>query len=62
MNILLKLEYTAFLTLGILAFSQTGYSWWWFAGLFLAPDLSMLGYTLNNKVGAFCYTCFITLA
>ncbi|MCL8537266.1 DUF4260 domain-containing protein [Chryseobacterium gallinarum] len=58
MKFQLQLEYTVFLTLGILAFAQTGYSWWWFAGLFLAPDISMLGYTINNKAGAFCYNLF----
>jgi len=58
MKIQLKLEYAAFLLLGIYAFAQTGYSWWWFAGLFLAPDISMLGYIINNKVGAFFYNLF----
>ncbi|WP_330745583.1 DUF4260 domain-containing protein [Chryseobacterium sp. CP-77] len=58
MKIQLKLEYAAFLLLGIYAFAQTGYSWWWFAGLFLAPDISMLGYTMNNKAGAFFYNLF----
>ncbi|WP_284463972.1 DUF4260 domain-containing protein [Chryseobacterium sp.] len=58
MKIQLKLEYAAFLLLGIFAFAQTEYSWWWFAALFLAPDISMLGYTINNKVGAFCYNLF----
>ncbi|KMQ69318.1 hypothetical protein ACM39_04320 [Chryseobacterium sp. FH2] len=51
----LKFEYIAFLILGILAFGNTGYSWWWFAGLFFVPDISMLGYIFNNKTGAFCY-------
>lgn len=58
MKIQLQLEYFAFLLLGILAFGQTGLSWWWFAGLFLAPDISMLGYTVNNKTGAFFYNLF----
>ncbi|REC47330.1 DUF4260 domain-containing protein [Chryseobacterium pennipullorum] len=58
MKLQLKFEYIAFLILGILAFARTEYSWWWFAALFLAPDISMLGYTLNNKVGAFCYNLF----
>lgn len=39
----LKPEYAAFSVLGILAFSRTEYSLWWFAAFF-APDLSMLGY------------------
>jgi hypothetical protein len=54
----LKLEYAAFLLLGIYAFAQTECSWWWFAGLFLAPDISMLGYTVNNKIGAVSYNVF----
>ncbi|MCJ7935222.1 MAG: DUF4260 domain-containing protein [Chryseobacterium sp.] len=58
MKIQLQLEYAAFLALGIFAFAQTGYSWWWFVGLFLAPDISMLGYTVNNKLGAFFYNLF----
>lgn len=58
MKIQLNLEYVAFLVLGIVAFAHTEYSWWWFAGFFLAPDISMLGYTVNNKVGAFCYNLF----
>ncbi|GEN65433.1 MULTISPECIES: DUF4260 domain-containing protein [Chryseobacterium] len=58
MKIQLKLENMAFLVLGILAFARTEYSWWWFIGLFLAPDISMLGYAVNNKVGAFFYNLF----
>lgn len=54
----LQLEYITFLVLGILAFKQTGFSWWWFGGLFLVPDISMLGYAVNNKAGAFCYNLF----
>jgi len=30
-------------------------SWLWFAVLFLAPDLSMLGYLRGNRVGAAIY-------
>lgn len=40
------------------AFERTELSWWWFIGLFLAPDISMLGYVINNKTGAFCYNLF----
>ncbi|WP_292009691.1 DUF4260 domain-containing protein [Chryseobacterium sp.] len=54
----LKLEYLAFLILGIFAFIQTGFSFWWLIGLFFAPDISMLGYAVNNKIGAFCYNLF----
>jgi hypothetical protein len=58
MKHLLTLEYAALLLLGIFSFAQTGYSWWWFAGLFFAPDLSMLGYFIGNKAGAFAYNVF----
>ncbi|KMQ60122.1 hypothetical protein ACM46_17950 [Chryseobacterium angstadtii] len=58
MKIQLQLEYFAFLILGIFAFGRTELSWWWFAGLFFAPDISMLGYIINNKVGAFFYNLF----
>ncbi|WP_419868338.1 DUF4260 domain-containing protein [Chryseobacterium sp. CT-SW4] len=54
----LKLEYAAFLILGIWAFMQTQFSWWWLAALFFAPDISMLGYAVNNKMGAFFYNLF----
>jgi len=58
MKIQLQLEYVAFLILGVFAFVHTEFSWWWFVGLFFAPDISMLGYTVNNKVGAFYYNLF----
>ena len=54
----LKLEELAMLLLGIFLFSQLNLSWWWFIGLFLAPDLGMLGYLINTKVGAFTYNLF----
>lgn len=54
----LKLEELAMLLLGTFLFSQLNFSWWWFIGLFLAPDLGMLGYLINTKVGAFTYNLF----
>ena len=54
----LKLEELAMLLLGTFLFSQLNLSWWWFIGLFLAPDLGMLGYLINTKVGAFTYNLF----
>ncbi len=30
-------------------------SWIWFVGLFLVPDLSMLGYVFGPRVGAAAY-------
>lgn len=55
MKNILKIENLALLILGILLFAQTEYSWWWFLGLFFVPDISILGYLLNPKIGAICY-------
>ncbi len=30
-------------------------SWWWWPILFLAPDIGMIGYLINTKVGAWTY-------
>ena len=58
MKILLKLEYVSLFLIGILAFVETGISWWWFAAMFFLPDLSMLGYMAGSKAGAFLYNLF----
>ncbi|PNQ75123.1 DUF4260 domain-containing protein [Hanstruepera neustonica] len=55
MKNLLKLEEFAMFGLGILAFNQLHYPWWWFLVLLLTPDIGMLGYLINSKVGAFTY-------
>lgn len=34
------------------------FSWWLWILLFLSPDISMLGYLVNTKVGAFSYNLF----
>lgn len=31
------------------------YAWWWYWVWFLVPDVSMLGYVVNTKVGAITY-------
>ncbi len=58
MTTLLKLEEWAkfFLAYGL---SLTlGYSWWVFFAWLLVPDLSMLGYLMNSRVGAWVYNLF----
>ena len=39
----------------VVAFVHLHFSWWWLPVLFMAFDVSMLGYVLNNRVGAVCY-------
>ncbi|MFA5952238.1 MAG: DUF4260 domain-containing protein [Hyphomicrobium sp.] len=41
----------------VLAFDTVGGNWWQFALLFLLPDLSMLGYAFNRRIGAAVYNC-----
>jgi len=58
MGLLLKMEELFMLLLGAYLFSLLDYSWWWFLGLLLAPDIGMLGYLIGNKVGAIGYNLF----
>ena len=55
MKTLLKLEEVAQFVLSIVVFSQLPFAWWWFPALILVPDLSMLGYLVNSKIGAYAY-------
>lgn len=52
---LLRAEGLVVLTLVSVLFWRGGYSWILFAVLFLVPDLSMLGYLINSRIGAACY-------
>lgn len=44
--------------LGIYAFNQLDFSWWVFLALILVPDIGMLGYLVNKKIGAITYNVF----
>lgn len=55
MKNLLRLEELLLLGLSLFLFSALDYGWGWYALLFLAPDLSMLGYLVNPRVGAWTY-------
>jgi hypothetical protein len=55
MKQLLQLEELVMFLFSILAFNQLQFDWWWFPALLLLPDLSMIGYLINPKVGAYCY-------
>jgi Domain of unknown function (DUF4260) len=58
MKTLIQLEEAALFGSGIYLFSLLNFEWWWFAALILAPDLSMLGYLVGNKAGAWMYNFF----
>ena len=38
-----------------LYFQPIHIAWWLWLPLFLSPDVSMLGYMVNSRVGAWCY-------
>jgi hypothetical protein len=58
MKTALKFEELAQLVFGIVLFSETNFAWWVFPVLLLTPDIGMLGYLVNNKIGAFTYNIF----
>ena len=55
MNNLLRLEEFLLFGLSLLLLSQLDYAWWLFALLFFAPDLSMIGYLANPRLGSWTY-------
>ncbi|MCH7411611.1 DUF4260 domain-containing protein [Belliella sp. DSM 111904] len=55
---LIKLEEIAQFILSIIIFNQLDFAWWVFLALLLLPDLSMLGYLFNTKIGAIAYNIF----
>ncbi len=57
---LLRLEGLVAAAATAVFYARTGASWWLFAGLWLAPDLSMLGYLAGPCRGARVYNAFHT--
>ncbi|MFV1859291.1 MAG: DUF4260 domain-containing protein [Anaerolineales bacterium] len=55
MRNLLRLEEFALFLLAVYLFTELGYTWWVFLVLFLAPDLSALGYLAGPRIGATTY-------
>ena len=56
MKQLLKAEEAALLGFSILLNNLLiPYAWWWYWALFLTPDVSMVGYLVNTKIGAVLY-------
>jgi hypothetical protein len=61
-RILLRLEGFILFALSVALYGRRGDSWWLFALLFLAPDLSFLGYLAGPRVGAIAYNAVHTTA
>ena len=58
---MVRLEWVAAGAVAIIFYAMTGVSWWLFALLILAPDVSMLGYLAGPRVGAVAYNALHTL-
>ena len=58
MKMILKVEELGQFVLGIVLFSQLQYDWWVFLVWILVPDIGMLGYLINTKIGAITYNVF----
>jgi len=54
----LRIEEFAQLLLAIFLFSQNEIAWWWYLILFFAPDIGMIGYAINTKIGVMTYNLF----
>ena len=54
-RLILRSEGAALFIVATAAYAAVGGSWWVFAGLFLVPDLFMLGYLHDRRSGAALY-------
>ena len=54
-RMILMAEGLALFAFCIFAYAKLGFSWWLFGALILAPDLGMVGYLRNAKLGAQLY-------
>jgi Domain of unknown function (DUF4260) len=57
---LLRTEGAALLIVAVMLYARTGTSWWLFAVLLLAPDLSFGGYLAGPRIGAAAYNAVHT--
>jgi hypothetical protein len=55
------IEYALALALSFFIYMQLQFPVWLFAVLLFVPDLTMLGYTMNKKIGAIVYNLGHTL-
>jgi len=58
---ILHAEGAAILAISLFFYARGHFNWWLFALLFLAPDLLMLGYLANVRVGSALYNLAHTL-
>jgi len=54
-NLILRMEAAVVVLAATIIYSQIGNGWILFVVLFLVPDLTMLGYLVNRRIGAAVY-------
>lgn len=54
----LKIEELGIFLLSLFLFTRLELAWWWFPLLLFVPDIGMIGYAVNPKVGAITYNLF----
>jgi hypothetical protein len=55
MKDLIRFEEALMLMLAAYLKTNLSYEWWLYWALFLTPDIGMIGYVVNTRVGAFTY-------
>ncbi len=58
MNTLLRLEEFAQFVVCIVLLALFDHPWWVYLLVAVGPDIGMIGYAVNNKVGAYTYNLF----
>ncbi len=58
MKNIIRIEEIFQFVLAVYLFNQLPFAWWIYAVLFLAPDISMLGYMFGPRIGAYSYNFF----
>jgi len=55
LDLIIRFEWAAVAAVAVVFYASSGVSWWLFAVLILAPDLSMFGYLGGPRIGAIAY-------
>jgi hypothetical protein len=58
MKNLIKVEELAMFLASVFVLYKFDVAWWYYLLLLLGPDVGMIGYAINLKVGAFTYNLF----
>jgi hypothetical protein len=58
---IIHVEYALAFVLALLTYLHLHFPIWWFVALLFVPDLTMLGFTINKKIGAMVYNLGHTL-